>query len=88
MRSGAVKASNGVVVLSRAQIVGSLEESARSRTGLSARVMLRRYRQGKLADPNRIADLIALSNLLHKNDPILAGERILTPLKSSPKPEP
>jgi hypothetical protein len=58
--------------LTREQIVGSLEEGARSRTGLSARVMLRRYREGKLPDPSRVTDLVALSNLLRRNDPILA----------------
>jgi hypothetical protein len=58
--------------MSRNQIVESLEKGARQRTGLSARVMLRRYRHGRLADPSRVTDLIALSNLLRKNDPILA----------------
>lgn len=61
-----------VVRLTRTQIVESLDKAARARIGLSARVMLRRYRQGKLADPSRVTDLIALSNLLRKNDPILA----------------
>ena len=61
-----------VVKMSRHQIVESLEKGARQRTGLSARVMLRRYRHGRLADPSRVTDLIALSNLLRKNDPILA----------------
>jgi hypothetical protein len=63
---------SAVVKLSRAQIVDSLEKGARDRTGMSARIMLRRYRQGKLTDPNGVTDLIALSNLLRKNDPILA----------------
>jgi len=61
-----------VVKMSRHQIVESLEKGARQRTGLSARVMLRRYRHGRLADPSRVTDLIALANLLRKNDPILA----------------
>jgi hypothetical protein len=34
--------------------------------------MLRRYRHGRLVDPSRVTDLIALANLLRKNDPILA----------------
>lgn len=70
-------AANGkavdIVKLSRDQIIASLEKGARRRTGLSAQVMLRRYRKGRLTDPSRITDLIALSNLLHKNDPILVG---------------
>jgi len=64
--------SSAVVKLSRVQIVDFLEKGARDRTGMSARIMLRRYRQGKLTDPNGVIDLIALSNLLRKNDPILA----------------
>jgi hypothetical protein len=71
-----VISSNGhgctIVKLSRAQIVDSLEKGARARIGLSARTMLRRYRNGRLSDPSRVADLVALSNLLRKNDPILA----------------
>jgi hypothetical protein len=69
------QASNGrtaVVKLSRAEIVQSLELAARERTGLSARVLLRRYRLGKLQNPSAVSDLVALSNLLRKNDPILA----------------
>ena len=61
-----------IIKLSRAQIVDSLEKGAQDRVGLSARVMLKRYRKGSLADPSRVGDLIALSNLLRKNDPILA----------------
>ena len=64
--------SSAVVKLSRVQIIDSLEKGARDRTGMSARTMLHRYRQGKLADPNGVTDLIALSNLLRKNDPIFA----------------
>ena len=63
---------SSVVKMSRDQILESLEKGARQRTGLSAQVMLRRYRHGRLAGPSRVTDLIALSNLLRKNDPILA----------------
>jgi len=61
-----------IVKLSRDQILASLEAGAKARCGMSARVMLRRYHKGRLADPSRITDLIALSNLLRKNDPFLA----------------
>jgi hypothetical protein len=63
---------DGIVRVKRGDIVDSIEKGARQRTGLSAKVMLRRYRNGKLTDPCRVTDLIALSNLLRKNDPILA----------------
>jgi hypothetical protein len=76
MREAAANGSynNGsrVVVLSRRQIVEMLDAAAKKRTGLSARVMLRRYRQGRLPDPSSVTDLVALANLLRKNDPILA----------------
>jgi hypothetical protein len=36
--------------------------------------MFRRYRDERLADPCRVADLIAISNLLRRNDRILAGK--------------
>lgn len=71
-----IAGSNGradVVVLTRAEIVASLEKGARARTGLSAKAMFRKYRTGRLSDPGRITDLIALANLLRRNDPILAG---------------
>jgi hypothetical protein len=61
-----------VVKLSRSEILNSLEKGARDRVGMSARLMLRRHRQGRLPDPSRVSDLIALSNLLRKNDPLLA----------------
>jgi hypothetical protein len=72
--SGNGRAHNGpaIVSLTREQIVRPLEAAARERTGLSARVMLRRYRDGQLTDPHRVADLVALARLLSKNDPILA----------------
>jgi hypothetical protein len=70
--NGSYNDGTGVVVLSRQQIVEMLDAAAKKRTGLSARVMLRRYRQGRLPDPSSVTDLIALSNLLRKNDPILA----------------
>jgi len=58
--------------LSRDEIVEALEKGARARTGLSARVMLRKYRTDSLSDPGHVADLIALAKMLRKNDPILA----------------
>lgn len=71
-RSISARAEGSIIVrLTRGQIIDSLEKAARARVGLSARVMLRRYRQGRLTDPGRVTDLIALSNLLRKNDPIL-----------------
>jgi len=62
---------NSAIKLSRAEIVERLEKGARQRCGVSARTLLRRYRHGKL-DRSPIADLLALSNLLRKSDPLFA----------------
>jgi hypothetical protein len=71
MKPGTKVNSNGyaVVRLSRNEIVRRIEEGARERCGVSARALLRKYRMGKI-DRGGIADLLALSNLLRKNDPI------------------
>jgi transcriptional regulator with XRE-family HTH domain len=72
IESTADSAWDDYIKLSRGEILNSLEKGARDRVGMSARLMLRRYRQGRLPDPSRVSDLVALSNLLRKNDPILA----------------
>jgi hypothetical protein len=61
----------GVVTLTRREIVRRLEQGAQQRCGVSARVLLRKYRSGKV-DRSAVADLLALSNLLRENDPIFA----------------
>lgn len=60
------------ILLSRAEIVERLEHGAKKRCGMSARVLLRRYHCGKLTNPSRVSDLISLSNLLRKNDPLFS----------------
>ena len=71
MRAQANIARNGgeVVRLSRTEIIRKLETGARERCGLSARTLLRKCRAGKI-ERGAVADLLALSNLLRKNDPI------------------
>jgi hypothetical protein len=62
---------SGVVTLTRREIVRRLEQGAQQRCGVSAQVLLRNYRSGKI-DRSTVADLLALSNLLRENDPIFA----------------
>jgi hypothetical protein len=50
-----------------------LEEGARSRAGLSAKEMVKRYLAGRLDDPGRVADLLALARLLPEDDPLFVA---------------
>ena len=59
-----------VLELSRDEIVARIEDGARSRTGLSAGEMVRRYLAAQLDDPGQVADLLALARLLPENDPL------------------
>jgi hypothetical protein len=61
------------VMLSRQQIVALIEQAAQRRLHRSAQDLLRQYRTGKLEDPGRVADLLALSKLLPDNDPIFGN---------------
>ncbi len=58
------------VKLSREQVLDHIDSEARNRLGMSARVMLRKYRRGKLEDVGRVADLIVWSDALPEDDPI------------------
>jgi len=64
--------TNGIVRLSRQEIVDCLEAESRRRCGLSARQLLKRANTGRLKDRGAVADLLSLSRLLRRNDPILA----------------
>jgi len=69
----AVSDGNGrhkIVKLSRDEILASLEAGARARCGMSARKLLRKHRENLLPDVGAVADLLALSYLLKKDDPI------------------
>jgi hypothetical protein len=61
-----------IVKLTREEILTSLEEGARQRCRMSARKLLRKHRENRLRDPGAVADLLALSYLLKKDDPIFA----------------
>lgn len=58
-----------ILELTREQIVTRLQREARRRLGMSATEMVKRYRAGRLLDPGRVADLIALAHLLPDDDP-------------------
>jgi hypothetical protein len=59
-----------VLKLTREEIVGRLERGARERCQVSARTLLRMHRQNRLKDPGAVADLLALSYLLKRSDPL------------------
>jgi hypothetical protein len=58
------------VKLSRDRVLSHIDSEARKRLGMSARVMLRKYRRGQLRDVGRVADLIVWSDALPDNNPI------------------
>ena len=59
-----------VLKLTREEIVERLERGARERCQVTARTFLRLHRQNRLKDPGAVADLLALSYLLKRNDPL------------------
>jgi hypothetical protein len=64
---------NGIVELSRDEIIDRIEKGAQRRLHKSAKDLVRYYRMGKLDDPGRVADLLALSDLLPDNDPLFGN---------------
>ena len=63
---------SAVLRLTRNEILEQLERGARARRGVSARTLLRQHGRNRLQDPGAVADLLALSYLLEKSDPIFA----------------
>ena len=62
-----------IIELTRDEILQRLEAGASRRRRLSAREMLRLYRDGKLDEPCDVADLLALADLLPENDPVFTA---------------
>lgn len=65
--------SDTTLELSRAEIVAHIDREAQRRLGMSAKDMLRAYREGRLRDCGKVADLLALANLLDPADPLFAA---------------
>jgi len=61
------------VTLTREEIIDHLQDGAKRRLKMPARKLVRLYRRGKLEDPGRVADLLALSDLLPDDDPIFGN---------------
>lgn len=59
--------------LSRGEIVARLDAEARRRLHMSAEDLVRAYRACELADPGRVADLLALASLLDPTDPLFVS---------------
>lgn len=62
-----------VIQLTREEIVARIEQGAQRRRGMSARDLIIAYKTGSLEDPGEVADLLALSDLLSEDDPLLAA---------------
>lgn len=59
-----VTVSEAVAEISQEEIQSVIDREAQARIGLSGAELLRRYRSGELDDPDRVADLIVLADLL------------------------
>jgi len=64
---------NGVIELTRKEIIERIEHGAKRRMHCSARNLVRLYRAGQLEDAGAVADLLALANLLPDNDPLFGN---------------
>lgn len=60
--------------LTRREIIDLLERGSRQRMKISARKLLQMHRENRLEDAGAVADLLALSYLLKKNDPIFTAD--------------
>jgi len=60
------------VTLTRREIVEELERECQRRLAISAAELFRRYREGLLAEPGAVADLLILADLLPEDDEIFA----------------
>ena len=66
--------TDSTVEYTRDELVSEVDKASRRATGLSAAELAYAYRTGKLEMPSRVADLIALINLLPENDPLFEGK--------------
>ena len=68
--SDAMISRNGTVELTTQEIVDRLDGGARSRLGISAKEMIRAFRDQTLEDSGGITDLIILAGLLSEDHPL------------------
>ncbi len=61
---------NGILTLTRDEIVQRIERGAQRRLKMSARELVDAYCLGHLEDPGAVADLLALASLLTESDPL------------------
>jgi len=59
--------------LTRDEIIAQLEDGVQRRLHMSATDFVRAYREGRLADPGRVADLLMLAQLLDERDPLFVA---------------
>ena len=64
--------SNDSVVMTRDEMIAEIDRGARRTLGLSAQALALAYRDRTLEAPGRVAELIAILNLLPDDDPLFA----------------
>lgn len=62
------------VEYTRDELVAEIDATAREVIGMSAAELAHAYRNGTLEAPSRVADIIALINLLPENDTLFEGK--------------
>lgn len=65
--------NNTTLEFSREQIAQQLDREAMRRLGIDGKELIRRYKAGLLNDCGKVADLLALTNLLAEDDPLFAA---------------
>lgn len=62
--------TNGILELTRDEIVRRIERGAQRRLKMSAQELVQAYRSGRLEDAGAVVDLLALASLLVESDPL------------------
>jgi len=59
-----------IIQLTRDEIAQRIEQEAQRRLHMTAQDLVRAYREGRLADPGAVSDLLILASLLRDDDPL------------------
>jgi hypothetical protein len=66
--------TDSAIEYTRDELIAEVDAASKRATGMSAAELAFAYRTGKLEMPSRVADLLALLNLLPDNDPLFEAK--------------
>jgi hypothetical protein len=66
--------TDSTIEYTRDELIAEVDAASKRSIGLSAAELAHAYRTGNLKTPSRVADLLALINLLPDNDPLFEGK--------------